>query len=62
MGRQQVVKARQMDGLMPLHLGQLAGYALVTGNRTENSALTAIDMDGSQLPGMVNPQDLGQTG
>jgi hypothetical protein len=47
---------------MALHLGQLAGDALVTGNRTENSALTAIDVDGSQLPGMVNPQDLGQTG
>ena len=57
---QQGVEPGQVHSLVPLHLGQLTGHALMAARLAQNGLLAAIDVHGAQFAGMVDPQDFGQ--
>jgi hypothetical protein len=58
--RQQRLEARQVTGLVTLHLRQLTGDPFLARRRSKNGALATVNVHCAELACMVHPQDFGQ--
>lgn len=57
---QQTIESRQVHALLSFHFSEPRGHPGMGRRRAEDSALSAIDLDGGQFAGMIDPQDLGK--